>query len=79
MSGSSDAEHKINAGLNLNWNGLSVGTMFALPVNNIKNPSVSFSFGYKPSEQKITRIEQKSNELSAAAGKVGLNSRENFL
>lgn len=59
----SETKHNLKAGASLNWNGLTVETMFALPVNDLKNPSVSLSVGFKPTDLKIANIEAQENKL----------------
>ena len=67
------------AGLTMNYKGISLSATSAIPINQNSNPSLSFSLGWKPSASKIQKLSGQSEELQDELEKLEIaNAQESF-
>lgn len=64
IMGEGEITNTVSTGLSLKYNGLNLSAGVQLPVENIKNPAVSLSLSWSPSEKKLASISDQENALA---------------
>ena len=71
-SSGKSSENNIKLGLTGSGNGFSATVGAALPVENIKNPAITFSLGYDLSTFKTKKLDKKSDELDEKSEELAI-------
>ncbi len=56
--------NSVSTGLSLKYNGLNISAGVQLPVENLKNPSMSLSLSWSPSEKKLASFSAEEDDLA---------------
>ena len=67
------------AGLTMNYKGISLSATSSIPINQNSNPSLSFSLGWNPSTSKIQNLSAQNKILQDELEQLEIaNAQENF-
>ncbi len=67
------------AGLTMNYKGISLSATSSIPINQNSNPSLSFSLGWNPSTSKIQNLSAQNKILQDELEQLEIaNAKENF-